>query len=484
MSTDTHTTGRPRPAGVGRAATITLVVVLIAELMNALDGSIVHTALPSIQADTGASSAAVQWIPAAYTLTFALALITGGRLGDLFGRKRVFIAGTVLFTVASLLCGIATGPEFLVAARALQGAGAAVMVPQVMATIAVTFQGESQAKAFGMYGMIMSLGGVLGPVLGAVLTSADIAGLGWRTIFLINLPIGLATVLFALRYIPESRDQQARRLDPLGMLLSSAGLLLIAYPLTVGGEKHWPAWSLLMIAAGAVMLAVFMAQQRAKTAKDGSALVALSLFKSKAFAGGLAAQLVFGLVSGVFLLTWVLFMQSGLGLSPGQFAPASVAISLGGMAGAMLASKWTGRHLRRVPQAGAVLIAFTLVGYQLLVSAQQTGMPFVAAVAPMILVGAGFGMVGAGLAGLTLSQVGHEDAGSAAGLFNTAMQLGTALGIATASVVFFHHAPAGSHGTTVTHAFAGSVWYVIAALAVMWALMFRLPKPAKTAKTA
>ncbi|MFD6875700.1 MULTISPECIES: MFS transporter [unclassified Streptomyces] len=479
MSTDTHTTGHPRPTGAGRAATITLVVVLIAELMNALDGSIVHTALPSIQADTGATSAAVQWIPAAYTLTFALALITGGRLGDLFGRRRVFISGTTVFTLASLLCGIATSPELLVAARALQGAGAAAMVPQVMAVIAVTFQGESQAKAFGMYGMIMSLGGIMGPVLGAVLTAADIAGLGWRAIFLINLPIGLAAVLFALRFIPESREQQARRLDPLGMLLSAAGMLLIAYPLTVGGEKHWPAWSFGMLAAGVVVLAVFVAQQRAKTAKDGSALVALSLFKSKAFAGGLTAQLVFGLVSGMFLLTWVLFMQSGLGLTPGQFAPASIAISIGGMAGAMLASKWAGRHLRRVPQAGAVLIAVTLVGYQLLVSTQQTGMPFVAAVAPMILVGAGFGMVGAGLAGLTLSQVGHQDAGSAAGLFNSAMQLGTALGIAAASVVFFQYAPAGSRGTTVTDAFAGSVWYVIAALAVMWALMFQLPRPAK-----
>lgn len=479
MSTDTHTNGHPRPAGAGRAATVTLVVVLVAELMNALDGSIVHTALPSIQADTAASSAAVQWIPAAYTLTFALALITGGRLGDLFGRKRVFIAGTAVFTLASLLCGIATGPEFLVAARALQGAAAATMVPQVLATIHVTFDGESRAKAFGMYGMIMSLGGVLGPVLGAVLTSADVAGLGWRTIFLINLPIGLATVLLGLRFIPESREQQARRLDPLGMVLSSAGLLLIAYPLTVGGEQHWPTWSFVMLIAGVVVLAVFVAQQRAKTRKDGSALVALSLFRSKAFSGGLAAQLVFGLVSGMFLLTWVLFMQSGLGLSPGQFAPASVAISIGGMAGAMLASKWAGRHMRRVPQAGAVLIALTLAGYQLLVSGQGTGMPFVAAVAPMVLVGSGFGMIGAGLAGLTLSQAGDEDAGSAAGLFNTAMQLGTALGIATASVVFFNHAPAGSHGTTVTSAFAGSIWYVIAALAVMWALMFRLPKPVK-----
>ncbi|MEV6776071.1 MFS transporter [Streptomyces syringium] len=480
MSTDTHTSGRPRAgAGPGRARTITLVVVLIAELMNALDGSIVYTALPSIQADTEASSAALQWIPAAYTLTFALALITGGRLGDLCGRKRIFLVGTGVFTLASLLCGVATGPELLIAARAVQGAAAAAMVPQVLATIHVTFDGESRAKAFGLYGMIMSLGGVLGPVLGAALTSADLFGLDWRPIFLINLPIGLATVLLGLRFLPESRDGQARRLDPLGMVLSSAGLLLIAYPLTVGGERHWPAWSLAMAAAGVLVLAVFVAQQRAKTAKDGSALVALSLFRGKAFTGGLAAQLVFGLVSGVFLLTWTLFMQEGLGFSPAEFAPGSIAVSIGGMAGAMLASKVTARQARRVPQAGAVLVAVTLVGYHLLITAQGTALPFAAAVAPMILFGAGFGMIGAGLAGLTLGQVGHEDAGSASGLFNTAMQLGTALGIALASVVFFTHAPAGSHGATVTGAFAGTIWYVTGALAVMWGLMFLLPRRAR-----
>ncbi|MEW2575300.1 MFS transporter [Streptomyces syringium] len=480
MSTDTHTSGRPRAgAGPARARTITLVVVLIAELMNALDGSVVYTALPSIQADTGASSAAVQWIPAAYTLTFALALITGGRLGDLCGRKRIFLVGTGVFTLASLLCGVAAGPELLIAARAVQGAAAAAMVPQVLATIHVTFDGESRAKAFGLYGMIMSLGGVLGPVLGAALTSADLLGLDWRPIFLINLPIGLATVLLGLRFLPESRDGQARRLDPLGMVLSSAGLLLIAYPLTVGGERHWPAWSFAMAAAGVVVLAVFVAQQRAKTAKDGSALVALGLFRSKAFAGGLAAQLVFGLVSGVFLLTWTLFMQEGLGFSPAEFAPGSIAVSIGGMAGAMLASKVAARQARRVPQAGAVLVAVTLVGYHLLITGQGTGLPFAAAVAPMILFGAGFGVIGAGLAGLTLSQVGHEDAGSASGLFNTAMQLGTALGIALSSVVFFTHAPAGSHGATVTGAFAGTIWYVTGALVAMWALMFLLPRRAR-----
>ncbi len=477
----THTPARPRPAGTGRSTTIILAVVLIAELMNALDASIVYTALPLIQADTGASSAAMQWIPDAYALTFALGLITGGRLGDLFGRKRVFLAGTAVFTLASLLCGTATGPQLLVAARALQGAGAAVMVPQVLATLAVTFQGPSRARAFGLYGMVMSLGGILGPALGAVLTGADIAGLGWQLIFLINLPIGLATLALGIRFLPESRAPRAQRLDLVGVTLSATAMLLIAYPLTVGSERHWPAWSLVTLIGGTAVLAAFVLQQRARTARGESALVALSLFKSRAFTGGLAAQLVFGLMLGVFLLTWVLFMQVGLGLTPWQFAPANIAISVGGMAGAMLASQYAGRHQRRVPQAGTVLIALTLFGYQLLISSHGTRLPFAAAATPMLLIGTGLGAIGAGLSGLTLSRIHDDDAGSAAGLFNTAMQLGTALGLATASVVFFNHAPAGSHGTTVATAFAGTIWYLIAALALMWALMWTLPQPAKDA---
>ncbi|NNH75261.1 MFS transporter [Nocardia uniformis] len=444
--------------------------------MNALDGSIVYTALPSIQSDTGATSAAVQWIPAAYTLVFALGLITGGRLGDLYGRKRVFLTGTAAFTLASLLCGLATGPAMLITARALQGAGAAVMVPQVLAVLYVSFDGQARAKAFGLYGLIMSLGGVLGPVLGGVLTGADLFDLGWRTIFLINVPIGLAAVVVGVRFIPESRDPHARRLDPVGIALCSAGLLLIVYPLTVGGEKHWPAWSVVMMLLALLVLAAFVGQQRAKTAKDGSPLVSLSLFREKSFVGGVSAQLVFGLVSGVFLLSWTLFMQDGLGLSPARFAPAAAAVAVGGMGGAMLASKLVLAHARRVPQAGALLVALALLGYELLVTGQGTEVAFAAAIAPMLALGCGFGMIGAGVAALALGGVDPADMGAASGVFNTAMQVGTAIGIALASVLYFVHAPAGSRGTVVIDAFASTLWYIIAAAVVMWALMFLLPR--------
>ncbi|MFI1253792.1 MFS transporter [Streptomyces netropsis] len=463
-----------------RRRAITLAVVLVAELMNALDGSVVDTALPSIRDDTGASTAAVQWIHAAYALTFALGLITGGRLGDLYGRKRTFLLGTGVFTAASLLCGLAGTPALLIAARTVQGGAAAVMVPQVLATLHITFDEGSRAKAFSLYGTIMSLGSVAGPVLGGVITGADLFGLGWRPIFLINLPIGLAALLLGPRHLPESRDHHARRLDLVGVALSCLGLLLIAFPLTVGGEHHWPAWSFVMPAAGLVTLAVFVLQQRSRAARGGAPLVVMALFGNRAFSAGLAAQLVFGLLSGVFFLTWTLFMQDGLGLTPGQAALGFVAASLGEMGGAWLAMSLAARQGRRAPQAGALLAAVALGGYAWLIADRGAGLPLVLTVAPMLLVGVGLGMIGAALADMTLCQVDRTHAGSASGIFNTSTQLGIALGTALTTVVFFTHAPAGSRGITVTTAFTGTVRYVVGALLVMWVLMLLLPKRART----
>ncbi|MGW7081483.1 MFS transporter [Streptomyces sp. NPDC054866] len=478
MSHGTHQTTTPTssPPTGHRARTLTLAVVLTAELMNALDGSVVYTALPTIQADTGASTAALQWIHAAYALTFALGLITGGRLGDLYGRKRVFLVGTGVFTLASLLCGIATGPHLLIAARVLQGAAAAAMVPQVLATLHVTFDEHSRTKAFGLYGTVMSLGSVAGPVLGGVLTQADLFGLGWRPIFLINLPIGIAAVILGLRYIPESRDRTTRRLDPLGMLSSALGLLLITLPLTVGGEHRWPAWSFAAMAAGLLILAAFVAQQKSKMRKDGSPLVVLSLFTGRTFSAGLATQLAFGLLSGAFFLSWSLFMQDGLGLTPGQAALGFVAASLGEMGGAWLAMSLVRRYGRAVPQAGALLAATTLAGYHQLITTEGTGMGTVLAAAPMLAVGLGLGMIGAPLADLTLGKVAHKDAGSASGLFNTSTQLGIALGTALTTVVLFTHTTAGTRGPAMNTAFADSLWYVVGTLIAMWALLLLLPR--------
>ncbi|MCY0944801.1 MFS transporter [Streptomyces antarcticus] len=281
-------------------------MLLGAELMNMLDQSVVLTALPAIQESTGAGPAAVQWLTTGYSLPVAVGLITGGRLGDIYGRRRILLIGTVVFTAASLLCGLATGPGMLIAARVLQGGGAAVMIPQVLATLHVTFDGEHRSRAFGLYAAVLSIGAVLGPVLGGVLTEADLFGLGWRPIFLINVPIGLAVILLGRKFITESTARKAERLDVTGMLLSALAVVLIVFPLTEGHAHHWPLWCFAMLATGLIVLAVFLRHQQRR--KNDAPLVVLSFFKGKAFSGGLAAQLLLGLLSGMFFMTWTLYL--------------------------------------------------------------------------------------------------------------------------------------------------------------------------------
>ncbi|MER7989857.1 MFS transporter [Streptomyces noursei] len=471
--------GAPAGPSSRRGRQLVLAVVLAGELMAVLDASVVDTALPSLQADTGASAAGLQWIHAAYGLTFALGLITGGRLGDRYGRKRTFLLGTGVFTATSLLCGLAAGPAALIAARAVQGAGAALMVPQVLATVHVTFDGSARAKAFGLYGTVMSVGSVAGPVLGGVLTEADLFGLAWRPIFLINIPLGIAALLLGHGFLTESRNGQALRLDPLGMVLSALGLLLVAYPLSAGGAQHWPWWTRTAMAAGVAVLVGLAFQQRAKSRKDGSPLVVVSLFSGRQFAGGLAAQLVLGLLSGVFFLCWTLFMQQGLGLSPLRAASGFVVFSLAEIGGAWLAMSLVARHQRRIPQAGALLAALALATFHLLVDTYGAGLSMTVMAPPVLALGLGLGMIGAPLTDLTLRRIDAAHAGSASGLFNTATHLGIALGVVLTGVVFFaHDRTATARGTDVVNAFAATLPYVIGGLLTVWSLMFFLPRPA------
>ncbi|MEV4926560.1 MFS transporter [Streptomyces roseoverticillatus] len=481
MSRDTRNApSRPgtTPAGPShRGSQIVLAVVLVGELMAVLDASVVDTALPTIQADTGASAAGLQWTHAAYALALGIGLITGNRLGDLYGRKRTFLLGTGAFTAASLLCALATGPATLIAARAMQGAGAAVMIPQVLATLHVTFSGSDRAKAFGLYGTVMSVGSVAGPALGGILTQADLFGLGWHAIFLINVPLGIAAVVLGHRYLTESRDRQAQRLDPLGMVLSALGLLLIAYPLSTGGALHWPWWTFTATAGGLAVLVGLVFQQRAKTRKGGSPLMVLSLFSGRPFSGGLIAQLVLGVLSGLFFMCWTLFMQQGLGLSPSRAAIGFLLLTLAEIAGAWLAMAAVARHQRRAPQAGALLATLALAVFHQLASAYGTGLSMTAMALPVLALGLGLGMIGAPLTDLTIGGVDDAHAGSASGLFNTATHLGIALGVVLTGAAFFaHDQTATARGADVVDAFTATLPYVISGLLITWALMFCLPR--------
>ncbi|GHI83067.1 MFS transporter [Streptomyces xanthophaeus] len=460
------------------AARIALLVLLTAELMDILDQSVVLTALPAIQESTAAGPAALQWLTTGYSLPVAIGLITGGRLGDLYGRRSILLIGTVVFTGASLLCGLAAGPGVLIGARMLQGVGVALMIPQVLATLHVTFEGQNRSKAFGLYGAVLSLANVLGPVLGGLLTEADLFGLSWRPIFLVNVPVGLAVLHLGRRFIPESTAGagKADRPDLTGMALSALAIVLIVYPLTEGHLQHWPLWCFALLAAGLLTLVVFLRHQQRK--QDNAPLVPFALFQGRQFAGGMAAQLMHGLLCGLFFMTWTLYLQHGLGMSPFRAALAFVLLSLGELFGATVAAKSAGRFARRLPQTGSLVTIAAMAAYGLQAHRGQGDLTLLAMTAPVVLIGFGLGMVGGPLADMSLAKVPHQDAGSASGLFNTAMHLGIALGTALTALVFFT-TTGGSPGAGLNRdAFINVLWWVGSLLALMWALMFCLPKEA------
>ena len=438
MSSDAQILAPPATSGQADPRRwLTLVILLLAGFMNLLDVSIVNIAIPSIQRDLHASYADVQWALAGYTLAYALVLITGGRLGDTFGRKRLFLIGVAGFTVMSALCGAATGPGMLIGCRVAQGAMGAIMVPQVLAVIQVSFPPHERIKALAGFGVTAGLGTVSGPLLGGLLITHDLFGLGWRTIFLINVPVGIIAFAASAVLVRESKAASPPRLDPVGVGLISAALLLLLYPLVQGRQLGWPPWTYVSMALCVPVLAVFVWYERLKGRRDGSPLVPLSLFTDRAFSAGMGVAVTFFLGIASFALVLTLFLQLGLGFSPLHagltFLPfsAGVLVSSGAAAGwlpgSAAGSRWPGRSSS--PPAWPCLIA-TLHRYGAAVTTWDL-------VPGLVAAGLGLGAVIAPLADIVLAGVPHRDAGSASGVFNTGLQVGNSIGIALIGVIFF-----------------------------------------------
>ncbi|MFH8975778.1 MFS transporter [Streptomyces sp. NPDC017890] len=481
--TSTHTPGPApaQPVAGDRRRWFALAIVMTAAFMDLVDVTIVNIAIPSIRQDEGASFSQIQWITAGYALAFAAGLITGGRLGDIHGRKRVFLIGIGGFTVASALCGLAVNPEMLVASRILQGAMAALMVPQVLSIVHATFPAHERGKVFGLFGAIVGLGAVSGPLLGALLTEWNLFGLEWRPIFLINLPVGIAGLVLGSRFITESKAPRALKLDLVGVALVTLGLLMLVYPLTRGRELGWPLWGYLSMAGAFVVLAVLVAYERRKTVRDGSPLVELSLFRVKSFAAGIAVQTVFGVALGIFFLVWTLYMQDGLGWTPLRAGltgvPFSIAVSV---AAGVSVQKLVPRFGRKVLQAGALVMAAGVLLYIWESERYGLGITSWQMALPLVVMGVGMGLIVAPLTDAVLSQVPREHAGAASGLINTVQQMGNALGLGLVSVVFFgtmsdHVAPP-RVGPEYADGFQNALGWVAAVLAVIFLLMFALPK--------
>lgn len=413
-----------------------LFVILAGEVMDMLDALITNIAAPTIRGELGGSAATVQWLAAGYTLAMAVGLITGGRLGDLFGRRRMFLIGAAGFTVGSLLCGVAVSPGMLIGARVVQGLFGALMLPQGIGMIKQMFSAKEMGAAFAMFGPVMGLSSVGGPVLAGWLIDADLFGTGWRMIFLINLPLGAAAVLAGLRFLPAGRAEHASRLDLVGAALASLGAGLLVYPLVQGREHDWPAWTFLMMAASLAVWAVFGWYEARRHRAGGDPLIVPSLFRKRGFTGGLVVGLVFFSGMAGLGLVLSLFFQMGLGFSPLKAGLAQIPWSVGIVLGFGLMQA-VQRFGRTVIHAGAIIMAGGIVLFY--ATLRQAGVDVTPwqLVPALAVTGIGMGLLMGPFFDTVLAGVEPEETGSAGGTLTAVQQLGSALGAAVLGTIFF-----------------------------------------------
>jgi len=438
MSTSTATAEPGRaPGGADPRRWVALAVVLTAGFMQLVDISIVNVAIPSIQRDLDATYSQIQWVLAGYQLAFAIMLITGGRLGDIYGRKRMFMIGMAGFTLASALCGLAQSPSMLIASRVLQGLFGAVMFPQILSVIQVTFPPRERATAFGMFGATIGLATITGPLVGGLLIEANLLGLEWRPIFLVNVPIGIAALAFATRFLAESKAPRALRLDLVGVAIVTAGLLLLVFPLVQGRDVDWPPWTFLSMAAAVPVLAGFALYERRKKARDGSPLVDLDLFRQPSFVPGLALAAIFFMGIPAFFLTFSLWLQIGLGFSPLHAGLTGVPFAVGSALASAASVRLVPTLGRRILSVGSLLLVagmgtliWTVDRYGGAVHSWQL-------LPALLLCGLGLGCVIAPLVNVILAGIRGQDAGAASGVLTTVQQVGGAVGVALIGVIFF-----------------------------------------------
>ncbi|GAA2789809.1 DHA2 family efflux MFS transporter permease subunit [Kribbella solani] len=446
--------------------------ILVAEVMDLVDATIVNIAAPSIRADLGGSESAMQWMLAGYTLAFAIGLITFGRLGDLVGRKRLFVIGAIGFTVASAVCGLSTTPELLIGSRVAQGLLGAVMIPQGFAILKAIFPAEELGKAFAMFGPVMGLSAVAGPILAGVLIDANWLGAGWRTIFFINLPIGLAALVGALRFMPEVKTPGASRLDALGVLLVSAASGLLIYPLVQGRELGWPLWTILMLTSSIVVFALFGWRER----RSANPVIDPSLFRNRGYVAGLGVITTFFLAMNGFMLVFNLFTQLGLHYSPLKAGLAMVPFSLGIAIGAPVSGAVLAPRLGRgALQLGIALMTVAMGGVWFTLHTYGDATTIWNLVPATLATGIGAGLVFAPLFDIILASIDDQAAGSASGVLTAMQQYGGAVGVAVIGTVFFQLLPA--------HAFLGatktSVLLAIGLFVISLAVSYLLPKRAR-----
>ncbi|MGI8330290.1 MFS transporter [Actinomadura scrupuli] len=460
-----------------------LFAILTATLMNLLDASIVNVALPVMRTDLGGSYATLQWIAASYTLVLAVGLLTGGRLGDMFGRRRMLLGGAAGFVAASLACALAVSPETLIAARMLQAVCAAVMVPQCFGLIRDLFPGEDQAKAWGVFGPAIGLATILGPITAGLLIKADLFGTGWRMIFLINVPLGAFALLAGRRALPSSAGDRSGGLDVAGMLIAGTGMGLLVYPLVQGREHDWPAWILVMLGSSVLVLGAFVLHQLRRTAAGRTPLVELSVFARRSYASGVLFVVVFFIAIIGFSLTLGFLLQLGLGYTPIgaslAMAPWAVGAFIGSAAGAMMPQLG-----RKILHLGLAVMGAGMAGVYAVFRISGIGLGGWNLTAPALVFGIGMGMIFVPMFGIIMGEIKDHEVGTASGALESIQQLAAALGVAVLGTVFFNRFTVPAHSATGvrTNALAAAeqvTLIAIALTAVAFLIGFLLPKKAR-----
>jgi EmrB/QacA subfamily drug resistance transporter len=440
--------------------------------MVALDFFIVNVAIPSIQQDLQASAGMIEFVVAGYGLANAAALIIGGRLGDLYGRRKMLLLGLGLFTLASAACGFASSAPALVMSRLLQGVAGALLQPQVLAILGTVFSGTDRPRAFAWYGIVLGLAATGGQVIGGALIEANWAGLGWRSCFLINLPIGCLALMLVPCLVPAIPASPRQRLDLSGMALSTLSLVAVLLPLIEGREHGWPLWSWLCLLASAPLLLAFMCQQRRAESHGGNPLIPLSLLYNKVFSVGLLTTIVFYAGNASFYFVLALYLQQDLQMSAFAAGLVFSILAFGFVVTSTASAKLAQRFGARSLALGAVILTVGHCLQLLAVTAATTfqKLPLIGVI--LLIQGAGIGMVMAPLVATVLSGLPPAHAGVASGVLAMMQQTGNALGVAVIGIIFHYQVEQSTGTAGYARAFGASLVY-LALLALLVTIMMQ-----------
>jgi EmrB/QacA subfamily drug resistance transporter len=455
---------------------LVLCVVLMGTFMAILDVAIVNVAIPSIHADLGASFGEIEFVVSAYTLTYACLLVTGGRLGDNYGRKRLFVLGLAVFAVASAACGMAPTSDILIASRAVQGIGGALMYPQVLAIIQLNFVDQERAKALGIFGSVIGIAAVAGQILGGALIALDIWHLEWRPIFLVNVPLALGTIVAAIFILPKDEHTETVGLDFGGVALVTTALLLLIVPLLEGRELGWPPWMMACLVAAFPLFGAFVWYERRVAARGGRPLVRMYLFACKSFAYGVPIAALFMASYAGYLFTLALYLQVGLGFSALQSGMTYTPTAIGFFITSLAAPRLIPLLGRQVLTVGYVLGAFGLAATATTVYSAGAHLHGFELAPSLFITGLGNGLGLSPLVGTVISGLQPEESGVGAGVITTTLQVGNALGVALISLLFFVILGDGQPGAAYADAFAMTLPACAALLLAAAVLVRRLPR--------